>query len=283
MMLPDESMRATDLVAMLRRHYLPDGRPPGGIFAAEIESPDLRRRADAIWAPWTIAGGAGLMGHEIKVSRSDVLTELADPMKAEPWARYCSRWWLVLAHPSLVDGLVIPEAWGVMAPPSGRRTRSMTVVREAPPLKPSDTGPAWRRIATWEHARSTDRLRDLEWKKSSAEAERDRLRRELDERQIAGEGRASPQALMVGRVVAELERQKRWGSDFQVEDVVAAIMDLAEYRRLAQSARQEVEWIIAEARRLSAPMGRIAKDLEKLNGQQYGTQPAISDPSVEAA
>lgn len=90
MHLPDSTqplIRAGDLVAMLRRHYLPEGRPPGGIFAGEIESPDGRRRADALWAPWSIAGGAGIVGHEVKVSRSDVLTELADPMKAEPWAR----------------------------------------------------------------------------------------------------------------------------------------------------------------------------------------------------
>src|SRR5690348_2999491 len=80
---PESGLTAKHMVEMLRRHYLPEGRPPAGVFAPEIGSPDGKRRADLIWMPTTIAGGTGLHGHEIKVSRSDLLTELDDPTKAD--------------------------------------------------------------------------------------------------------------------------------------------------------------------------------------------------------
>lgn len=255
---------AHDVIAMLRRHYLPDGRPPGGIFAGEIESPDGRRRADALWAPWSIAGGAGIIGHEVKVSRSDVIAELADPMKAEPWARYCTWWWLVVAHPSLVDGLDVPEAWGIMSPPSGRRTRTMTVLREAPRLKPADTGEAWRRIASWEHYRLEDRISKLEYQVSRHKSDAEYAQRQLTERQMADGGRVDPRAANIGRVLAELDQHRWSGHTFDVDATVAAILDVEEHRTLVRRARQEIEYLAGEARRISSPMADVARQLERL-------------------
>ena len=54
-------------------------------------------------------------GFEVKVSRSDWLTELRDPEKAEAWARYCHYFWLVAADRSIVrDDL--PDGWGLLVP-----------------------------------------------------------------------------------------------------------------------------------------------------------------------
>lgn len=265
MILPDlPSHRADDLIAMLRRHYLPDGRPPSGIFAAEIEAPDGSRRADAIWAPWTIAGGNGLVGHEVKVSRSDVLAELADQTKAEPWARYCSRWWLVVSSPALVDGLTVPDAWGIMSPPSGRRTRTMTVIREAPKLKPADTGPGWRRIVAWEHYRLEQRMRDLEYQVDRHKRDAEYAQRQLVERDLAGVGRSNPRAAHLGRLLAELERRGWSGRAIDVEATADAIIDVVEHRRLVDRARQEIEYLADSARRLASPMEDVARQLAKL-------------------
>lgn len=55
-------------------------------------------------------------GHEVKVSRSDLLTELKDPEKAEAWARHCHYWWLVVSDSSIVKLAEIPDSWGVMVP-----------------------------------------------------------------------------------------------------------------------------------------------------------------------
>ena len=48
------------------------------------------RVADFIAQDLWESAGMHLIGHEVKVSRSDWLTELADPTKAEAIKRYCS-------------------------------------------------------------------------------------------------------------------------------------------------------------------------------------------------
>jgi len=258
---------AADLIETLRGHYLPPGRFAGGIFATEIQSPDGSRRADALWCPWSSIDGAGLIGHEIKVTRTDLIVELADPMKADPWARFCREWWLVVAHPSLIDGLQLPAAWGVMAPPSGRRRRSMTILRPAPRLKPVDTGLAWQKIAAWSDFRATERVRVAEnkaetmsWKAVSAE-------RELLARQLAESGRVDARAAAIGRVLAAIDAAGRHVLvDMDTDGIAAAILDLEETRRLARRVRDEIRWHVDEARRLSKPFERIAADLEKVVG-----------------
>lgn len=266
---PAPSATASSLTEMLRRHYLPEGRLPGGIFAAEIQSPDGSRRADALWCPWWSAGGSGLVGHEVKVSRSDLIVELLDPMKAEPWARFCHEWWLVVAHPALIEGLQIPSPWGVMAPPSGRRRRSMTIVRPAPRLKPRDTGVAWQRIAAWSEHQNASRIREAESTAALATHKAEYAERELLDRRLAESGRADHRAAKVGRILAELDKRGWRGQiddDGQdgLEGIVAAIVDVDAHRRLASRTRDEIRWMAEEARRMAAPMARVAGDLERL-------------------
>lgn len=133
---------AKEMIELLHGHYIAPSKPAGGYFAPELTAPNSSRRADLIWLPLTSQERGRIVGHEVKVSRADVVQELADPTKADAWARYCSQWWLVVADPSLVDGLTIPDRWGIMAPPSGRRRRSMTIVRPAPELRPDDAADA---------------------------------------------------------------------------------------------------------------------------------------------
>ena len=53
-------------------------------------------------------------GEEVTAQR-DWLTELADPTKAEAWARYCHYFWLVASDRTIVrDDL--PAGWGLMVP-----------------------------------------------------------------------------------------------------------------------------------------------------------------------
>lgn len=68
-----------------------------------------------------------IIGFEVKVSRSDWLTELRDPRKAEVWRKHCHRWYLVVSDRRIVrDDL--PEGWGLIAPCAG----GLRVVRCAP-------------------------------------------------------------------------------------------------------------------------------------------------------
>ncbi len=54
-------------------------------------------------------------GHEVKVSRSDWLTELRDPGKAEAFRPHMHYWWLVAADRSVVRN-DLPAGWGLMVP-----------------------------------------------------------------------------------------------------------------------------------------------------------------------
>lgn len=58
--------------------------------------------------------GPMLHGHEVKVSRSDWLTELRDPEKAEAFRRYCDFWWLVVSDKSIVRDGELPPGWGLI-------------------------------------------------------------------------------------------------------------------------------------------------------------------------
>jgi len=130
------TLTSHDLMVMLRASMHAPSRPSPGYVVGELEAPSSGRRADALFFPLGHARRGEIHGYEFKVSRSDLLTELADPMKADPWLRYCTTWNLLVSDAKLVQGLEIPEAWGILAPPPANR-RALTVVRPAPKLRPT--------------------------------------------------------------------------------------------------------------------------------------------------
>ncbi|AMS02815.1 DNA repair protein [Gordonia phage Yeezy] len=96
----------------------------------------LRRIADFIAADRYpgIPYGSKLAfhGHEVKVSRSDWLTELRAPDKAEAFKRYMHHWWLVVPSADIVREGELPEGWGLLVR-SGTRLRAKV---QAPRLTP---------------------------------------------------------------------------------------------------------------------------------------------------
>lgn len=259
-------LTATDMVRMLRRHYLPEGRAPGGLFAAEIGSPCGTRRADALWMPTSIAGARdGLIGHEIKVLRSDVLAELAEPTKADPWAKCCRRWWLVVSAPALVEGLEVPEVWGIMSPPSGRRTRTMTVLRPAPLLKPGpmDEAAGFRKIAAWEFYRARDteeRLRrDLEYAQRRLQQTEDMLR----SAQVRATGPRSEHADRVSRILHAITARARaenvW-TNATDEEIIAAVLDTVATRESADRIRHTLATVQRDLETALNPIRDYVRD-----------------------
>lgn len=262
-----QKVTSHDVVTMLQRHYLPENRPASGVLAVEIGAPGSPRRADAIWAPITNAGRAGLVGHEIKVSRADVMTELADPMKADVWAQHCDRWYLTVSDPALVEGLDVPDHWGIMAPPSGRRTRSMTIVREAPRLKPADAAPAFQRVLSWyaNHiGTNVGQLeREVRWRQDTI----DRQSHTIDELRLNGAGHASPHASRVNGLLAAITkgaRDERIWQEIDDDLIVRAVLDLAKVVHLRAAAVREVERLVREVRSVVEPFKYVAADLEAL-------------------
>lgn len=93
---------------------------------------DRIRVADFIAQDTIPSAGLRLHGHEVKVSRSDWLTELADPSKAEAIKRYCDRWWLVVPDESIVKD-DLPDRWGLLVIGGDGRLRAR---HRAPALTP---------------------------------------------------------------------------------------------------------------------------------------------------
>lgn len=81
-----------------------------------------------LWTGYGANSGPKLHGHEVKVSRSDWLTELRDPDKAEAFRRYCDFWWLVVSDKDIVKSGELPEGWGLMV----AHGRSVRVITPAP-------------------------------------------------------------------------------------------------------------------------------------------------------
>lgn len=69
-----------------------------------------------------------LHGYEVKRSREDLKREIRDPTKADAIGKYCHFWWLVLADEVLMDGLAVPQPWGILVP----RRKILRTVRKAP-------------------------------------------------------------------------------------------------------------------------------------------------------
>ena len=72
------------------------------------------RTADAIAVDLWPSSGNLVHGFEVKVSRSDWLTELREPVKADSIRRYCDHWWLVVPDATIVRN-DLPEGRGVLA------------------------------------------------------------------------------------------------------------------------------------------------------------------------
>lgn len=83
------------------------------------------------------ASGVSLHGHEVKVSRSDWLTELRDLSKANAFKRYMHHWWLVVPDTSIVRRQELPEGWGLMVRSDSGLHAKITAPRLNPePLTP---------------------------------------------------------------------------------------------------------------------------------------------------
>ncbi|ULD38912.1 hypothetical protein [Rhodococcus qingshengii] len=264
-------MNATELLAVLSRHYNAPNRPKGWLLAPEIASPLGNRRADLIAAPLTHTGKDDIVGHELKVSRADVLAELADLTKHDEWAQYCHRWWLVVADPALVDGLDIPEHWGVMAPPSGRRTRSMTVLRPAPRLSPRNPSAAWMKLARWQSFRADAAVRDATAATTGQAREIERLTRTVEELKEAGADIAlSPlrrgATELLEKIAERRSSEQLWGFG-NLDAIVDAVLDVEGTRRAAREQRQ----LITRMQRMLAPaiesMSATLSHAEQLGGE----------------
>jgi len=170
------------LEALRRRYSITYGNGDRWAFATHVRCSagfgrgGLIRTADAVAMDLWPSQGLAIHGHEVKVSRSDWLTELRAPEKSFPVRRYCDRWWLVVGHRSIVKPGELPDGWGLMEVAERRTStwnrerrgydvgmeRYARVITQAPKLTPEpldrDFVAPLLRAAVRTEARRLDRL-----------------------------------------------------------------------------------------------------------------------------
>ena len=150
-----------ELLALLKRHYVKPGLAlPGGIFLPEVGwNGGNGGGCDAIWVGFTSSSGRILVGHELKVSRSDWLSELSKPGKADAWADQCHQWWLVVSDPMIVHEGELPAGWGLMSPGRSRTRMQVHVPAER---KPVGHVPSWTAVRSVMARQDTLRAQAIE-------------------------------------------------------------------------------------------------------------------------
>jgi len=133
----------SELLARLQRHYIDPSRDtPGGVFITEVGSNGstaIATRCDALYIGFTTASQRILVGHELKISRSDWLAEIGRKTgKADAWADQCHQWYIVVPHSSIVHDGELPDGWGLMTPGRGNRMAVHT-----PAAIKTDHTPSW--------------------------------------------------------------------------------------------------------------------------------------------
>lgn len=113
------------------------------------------------------SGGLQVIGHEVKVSYGDWKRELADTDKAETFAKFCRRWWVV-APADLAKRIQpeLPPAWGLLGVSAKGVCREVVA---APSRTPEAIPPMW--WVGW-LAQTDRRQRRMEGNALSAEIDR---------------------------------------------------------------------------------------------------------------
>ncbi len=149
------------------------------------------RTADAIAMSLWPSRGLLLHGFEVKVSRTDWLRELRDPSKADAFARYCDRWWLV-TEPDVVEDGELPEMWGHLV----RRGGKLAQATAAAELEPQDCDRTFLAALLRAAGRSTEAKPEAvrEAEQAASQAAEDRWKAEVErEKKRAGDYQAQIQ------------------------------------------------------------------------------------------
>lgn len=266
----EDKKTASDMVAMLRKHYLPESKPPGGILIPEIQSPDGSRRADALWVPTTSYDGSMIVGHEIKVSRADVMQELKDPTKVDPWAQYCNYWILVVSDPALIEGLEIPEYWGILSPPSGRRRITMTYLRQPTQLYPKEQARAFKKILSWYMWHVKSEADTAVYRANRLAQENLDLKKKIEDKSALMSGQfISPHSKRINEILFKIKELTNdnhiWVEESMYDEAIVEVaVDLILAKKVAKEVRRDIRRMVQHVSDISDPFKHTQKKLDLL-------------------
>jgi len=90
-----------------------------------------KRHADAVVMSLWPSRGLDIYGVEIKVSRSDWLSEMRNPEKADAIAQYCDGWYVAVSRSEIIQMGELPKTWGLIACDTGKAK----IIKPAPTLE----------------------------------------------------------------------------------------------------------------------------------------------------
>lgn len=276
---------AQEIMARLQRHYIKPGEEfPGGVFLPEtaIDDHGVTRRADALYIGFTSASGRRLIGHEVKVHRSDWLAELAQPEKSEAWVRECHAWYIVAPSTDVVPVEELPEGWGLMVP--GRSKTRMDIKVKA--ALHAERTPSWKamhaitvRQDTLRAAAIRERVRNAEQRLRGEVEERvrrdiaretglahtERLQRERDDAKAAIKsfGEALDANLLIGEGVEYEWRHEDIAARLAAEDIRAVVHE-------GRSLRMEREEMRHVARRVEDALRTVQRAVKQFDEKETG-------------
>lgn len=113
MKLMEKKITAKDMELHLANRYY-DRRQ--WVFLTQVRSStgSADRVADAMAFNMYGSTGFEIIGFEIKVSRSDFLSELKDMSKSDELMSYCDKWFLVVPDEDIVKEGELPKNWGLL-------------------------------------------------------------------------------------------------------------------------------------------------------------------------
>lgn len=177
-------MNATDVKEALHRRYAkPSQGKPGERYVCIEEARSgagfqgNNGQCDFLAINTWRSRGMELIGHEVKVSRADWTAELADPAKAERFAQYCCRWYVV-APSALASDIKheVPPAWGLLSvSDAGRVTQTVDPQPRDPAPVPEWWWVGWLAQVDRQHKRRLPLLI-----REGMEGERERMREEIE-------------------------------------------------------------------------------------------------------
>lgn len=108
---------------------------PGWVVLDELSNStgaSATGRADAVAIGIWPSHGYEMHTFEVKISREDLKRELKDPSKGDNIGKFGDFFWLVVSDVKLVETLVLPATWGVLAPKKNGANTILSVVKKAP-------------------------------------------------------------------------------------------------------------------------------------------------------
>jgi hypothetical protein len=257
-----------DLMIRLERHYIKPSDPlPGGVFVTEVGfNGGGTRRCDAIYVGFTGSSGRMMVGHEVKASRADWLSELAKPGKADEWADQCHQWWIVAA-PGVVKLDELPNGWGLMEP--GTKTRTRLTIR-AQAKTHADRVPSWLAVRSVMSRFDTLRADAIRAGRAKAHEEVQAGLAAEVERQVQNRMRGHADAEVLQAKLAKIE--KALGAAINTGESRMSYMprgtltlkDLARVGEAAQAGRKIHDALIEIARPYNTPLAGLRRQLDAL-------------------